>query len=104
MRQPQTITKDQVIATSRAHEDELRAAGITRLSLFGSVARDQASPESDVDLIAEFDGRKFSLLDMIALKNQLSDLLGVKVDLTPVKFMKEPVRAHATREAVLAFS
>jgi len=104
MWQSQDMDRDRVIATLRAHESELRAAGITRLSLFGSVARGQASSQSDVDLMAEFDGRKFSLLDMVALENRLSDLLGVKVDLTPARSMKEPVRAHATREAVLAFS
>lgn len=100
----QNMDKDQVLATLRAHEGELRAAGIMRLSLFGSVARNQANAESDVDLMAEFDGRKFSLLYMVALENCLSDLLGVKVDLTPAKSMKAPVRDHATREAVLAFS
>lgn len=104
MWQSQGMDRDRVIATLRAHEGELRTAGITRLSLFGSVARNQANAESDVDLMAEFDGRKFSLLDMVALENRLSDLLGVKVDLTPAKSMKEPVRDHATREAVLAFS
>ena len=46
---------DDVIATLRAHEAELRAAGIHRLSLFGSVARGDAGPDSDVDLAAELD-------------------------------------------------
>lgn len=46
---------DDVIATLRAHEAELRAAGVKRLSLFGSVARGDAGPDSDVDLVAELD-------------------------------------------------
>lgn len=54
--------------------------------------------------MAKFDGRKFSFLDVIALKNRLSDLLGVKVDLASAKFLKESIRAHVTREAALAFS
>jgi uncharacterized protein len=46
---------EHVIATLRAHETELRQAGIRRLSLFGSVARDDANVDSDVDLAAELD-------------------------------------------------
>jgi uncharacterized protein len=93
-----------VIETLRAHEPELRAAGIVRLSLFGSVARDEASQSSDVDLMAEFDNaRKLTLLDMVGLENQLSDMLSIKVELTPVKTMKARVRERAEQEAVLAF-
>ena len=93
-----------VIAKLRACESELRAAGITRLSIFGSVAREEASPESDVDLMAEFDpGQQFSLLDMVRLENRLTDILGTPVDLAPLRAMKDPVRERATREAVLAF-
>ena len=58
----------------------------------------------DVDLMAEFDSsKKMSLLDMAGLENRLSELLQVKVDLTPAKTMKEHVRAIADKEAVLAF-
>jgi uncharacterized protein len=93
-----------VIETLRAHEPELRAAGIVRLSLFGSVARDEASQSSDVDLMAEFDNaRKLTLLDMVGLENQLSDMLSIKVELTPAKTMKARVRERAEQEAVLAF-
>ena len=54
----------------REFEPELKAAGITRLSLFGSVARGDSSSESDVDLMAEFDpARQFSLLDLVHLEN-----------------------------------
>lgn len=45
------MTRDDVIATLKAAEPELRALGIARLSLFGSFARDEAGPDSDVDLI-----------------------------------------------------
>jgi predicted nucleotidyltransferase len=98
------MEKSIVIATLREHEPELKAAGIVRLSLFGSVARGDASPQSDVDLIAEFDtARQFSLLDMVGLENRLSDMLGVPVDLTPARALKDSVRERAVREAVLAF-
>jgi uncharacterized protein len=93
-----------VIAKLRECEPELKAAGIVRLSLFGSVARGDESRESDVDLVAEFDpARRFSLLDMVGLENRLTDILGVRVELTPAKALKDPVRDRVNREAVLAF-
>jgi uncharacterized protein len=98
------MDKDGVVQTLRAHELELRAAGIVHLRLFGSVARGEASPYSDVDLMVDLDGsKKFSLLDMSSLENRLSDILQVKVDLALSKSMKAPIRQSAEREAVLAF-
>jgi predicted nucleotidyltransferase len=46
------MERDKVIATLRAHEPELRAAGVVRLSLFGSTARNESGAASDVDLLA----------------------------------------------------
>ena len=98
------MDRDRVIAKLREHEPELKAAGIVHLRLHGSVARGEASEASDVDLIAEFDATKpLSLLDMVGLENRLADLLGVAVDLSPAKMLKEPDREKAAREAVLAF-
>ena len=78
------MDKRQVISKLREHRDELTAAGIVHLRLFGSVARGESTDSSDVDLIAEFDDKKkLTLLDMVGLENQLSELLRVKVDLTP---------------------
>jgi hypothetical protein len=98
------MDKDGVVRTFRAHELELKAAGIVHLRLFGSVARGEASPYSDVDLMVDLDGsKKFSLLDMSSPENRLSDILQVKVDLALSKSMKEPIRRSAERKAVLAF-
>ena len=78
---------EQVIATLRAHEAELRQAGIRRLSLFGSVARGDAQPDSDVDLAAELDpNARIGLLALGALERRLGELVGRKVDL-----LAEPV-------------
>src|ERR1700726_504118 len=98
------MRREEVIATLRAHESELRAAGILHLRLHGSVARGDATAASDVDLIADMDGSKrLSLLDMVELENRLSNLLGVHVDLSPAHVLKEPVQPKAAREAVRAF-
>jgi hypothetical protein len=98
------MTRDTVIATLRAHEPELKAAGVVRLSLFGSTARDTARPDSDVDLLATFDdARPLSLLDVIRIENQIADLLGLPVDLIEEGTLKPRVRQNADREAVRAF-
>jgi len=98
------MDRERVVQTLRSHEPELRAAGIIHLRVFGSVARGEASPYSDIDLMADLDGsKKFSLLDMTGLENRLSDILQVRVDLTLSKSVREPIRRSAEREAVLAF-
>jgi uncharacterized protein len=98
------VEAPQVIRILRDHESELRAAGIAHLRVFGSVARNEASPESDVDLLADFDeSRRLTLVTVGRLEGQLADLLGVNVDLSSPEWMKEPVRTSALREAVVAF-
>jgi predicted nucleotidyltransferase len=93
-----------VIRTLREHQTELNAAGVVHLRIFGSVARDEASGGSDVDLLAEFDKSKnFTLVNVSRLENRLTDILGAHVDLSSVEWMREPVREQALREAVLAF-
>ena len=93
-----------VIQTLRAHEPELKAAGVLHLRLFGSIARGQANAESDVDLVAEFDrSRRLTLLQMVSIENRLTDLLGVRVDLAPLHAMKDKVRQRALHDAIHAF-
>jgi predicted nucleotidyltransferase len=99
------MDRSSIIAKLREHEGELKAAGIEHLFLHGSYARGTAVREiSDVDVIAEFaPGRRLSLLDMVGIENRLTEMLGVRVDLSSAKGLKEPVAAKASREAVLAF-
>ncbi len=97
-------TKEQVIQQLRAHEPELKRAGILRLALFGSVARGDSNPKSDVDLMGDFDrAKRLSLFDLAGLEIRLAEIVGVPVDLADRKMLKEPVRVQAEREAVLAF-
>jgi predicted nucleotidyltransferase len=68
------------------------------------VARGDSSAASDVDLLADFDkSRRFTLVSLGRLESRLSDLLGVKVDLTSPEWMRETVRSRALGEAVLVF-
>ncbi len=102
-----TSTTDQaerVLVTLRAHEAELRRAGIRRLSLFGSVARGDAEPGSDVDLAAEFDPAvRMDLFRLTALERRISEMLGCRVDLLPEPVEKPRLRANIDRVRRLAF-
>ena len=98
------MKRDEVISKLRAHEAELKAAGIVRLAVFGSVARGEDSPESDVDLLADFDKTKhYTLLTMARLESRLTDLLETRVDLSSPEWLKDPVKNQVLREAVVAF-
>ena len=99
-----TDVAEQVIATLRAHKRELRQAGIRRLSLFGSVARGDAEPDSDVDLAAELDPEAhIGLFALGALERRLAELVGRKVDLLPEPVEKPRLRANIDRDRRRAF-
>lgn len=98
------MDKATVIQKLRAHEPELKAAGIVHLRLFGSVARGEADEKSDVDLMADFDKSKhLTIFNMVGLQRRLTDLLGVPVDLAQADRLKEHVRVEAMRDAEVAF-
>ena len=98
------VTAERVVETLLAHEAELRAAGIKRLSLFGSVARGEAGPESDVDLAVELDPEAhLDLLDLVALERRLGELFGRSVHLLPEPVEKPRLRANIERDRRRAF-
>ena len=96
------MDRETVIRTLREHEPKLRAAGVLSLRLFGSVARGEARPNSDVDLMARFE-KGLGIIDLAEIERVLSDLLGARVDLSQEGRLKNPIREEAEREAVLAF-
>ena len=98
------VSASDVIAILRAREPALRQAGIRRLSLFGSVARNQAGPGSDIDLAAEFDpAAKMDLIQLVGLEQELGDLLGRDVQILPEPIRKERLRANVERDRIRAF-
>lgn len=77
----------------------LRQAGIKRAAVFGSFARGQANKESDIDLLVEFEGQK-TLLDLVALKTQLRQMLGINVDLITYQSLSPLLRDSILREQI----
>ena len=73
--------RERVLRIIRAHEAGLRALGVSRLWLFGSLARGEAGADSDVDvLISVPPAQKFSLLDLAEVRAELCDLLARDTD------------------------
>jgi predicted nucleotidyltransferase len=64
----------------------LRKHGIKKAFLFGSYVRGEEKPDSDIDIIVEFTERK-SLLDIVGIERELTEVLGIKVDLLTEKFI-----------------
>ena len=97
-------TADRVIATLRAHEAELRRAGLRSVSLFGSVARGETETDSDIDLAAEFDpAARMDLLQLTALERRIAELLGSPVDLLPEPAERSRLQDQINRDRLRAF-
>jgi uncharacterized protein len=93
------MRRDEVLAILAEHRDEIRAHGVTSLALFGSVARNEAGPESDVDLLIEVE-RPFGLFALARLQMYLEELLGRRVDLVHRDSIKQRLRDRILEEAV----
>jgi len=78
--------------------------GATGLYMFGSVARDQAAESSDVDLFVDYDASsKFSLLDLVGIKQFLEEQLETEVDLTTRDSLHPALREDIERTAIRVF-
>ena len=93
-----------VAARIRRREEELRAAGIDRLAIFGSLARGEETSDSDVDVMIDLTpGRRPSLFDLEGLRARLEEIVGRPVDLVLTRALKQPMRDRAGSEAVTVF-
>jgi len=95
------MTKDQALDILAAHSSEIRRLGAESISLFGSVARGDASEDSDVDLLVEFE-QTVGLLTFCRLRLYLEDILGCRVDLVTPDALKDQFRDRILREAIRA--
>jgi predicted nucleotidyltransferase/DNA-binding XRE family transcriptional regulator len=89
----------QLRSSRRLLLDNAWAHGVRKVRVFGSIARGEAGPASDVDLLVELaPGR--TLLDLIGFRREAAGILGIPVDVATPDMLKERVRAEALAEAV----
>jgi hypothetical protein len=96
------MRRDEAIELLRRHQSEIAAHGVRALYLFGSTRRDEAGPDSDVDLFIDY-ARGFSLLDLVAVKEQIDEILGVRADLTTRGGLHPILRDDILRDAERVF-
>jgi hypothetical protein len=97
------MDREQVIGALRAHEAELHHFGVAHLYLFGSVAREQARPDSDVDLFFDTDDPRFSLIELVDLQELVNAILGVDADVMTRASLHPMLRARIEAEALRIF-
>lgn len=93
--------RERILRLLRGREAEIRARGVTRLALVGSLARGEATAESDVDLLVDIEpGRKFSLIDLASLQGFLDDVLGRETQVLSRPDLPPDFRRRVERDAV----
>lgn len=98
------MTSQEALAVLRKHADELRARGIVHAALFGSVARGDAGPNSDIDILIELDENKqFGLFAYAGLRNFVESLFPEPVDVVDRQALKPDLREPILADAVHAF-
>lgn len=95
------MKREQVLAIVAQHQEDLKAMGVKSLALFGSVARDEATAESDVDFLVEFD-HPIGLFDFSRVRLYLEDILGCSVDMGTPDSLKEYLRDRVLGEKMNA--
>lgn len=93
-----------ILAVLRGHQDTLRAHGVRHAALFGSAARDEARPDSDIDILIEFDpNSRATVFDYAGVKSYIADLFDGPVDVIDRDALKPHLRHSSERDAVYAF-
>jgi len=95
------MDKEKVLQILRENRDTLARFHVRSLFLFGSVLRGEAKPGSDIDFLVEFEpGAAVGLFEFIRLKRELSDLLGMEVDLGTPDALHHALKEDILKEAV----
>lgn len=96
------LLRSDVINTLTNHQIELAQLGVKSLRLFGSVARDEAKPNSDIDFLVEFE-QSGGLFQLFRLQHFLEDLFQCKIDVGTEKSLKEHLRTPIKKDLINVF-
>ena len=98
------MNREDILARLRENEAALRKRGVAHAALFGSRARGDQRPESDTDILIEFDpAARITVFDYAGLKDDIAALFEGSVDVVNRDGLKPYVKPAATTDAIYAF-
>jgi predicted nucleotidyltransferase len=98
------MKRDEIIHRLKEREADLRAHGVRHAALFGSVARDEQRPDSDIDIIVDLDPAVVAtMFDYAGLKDYVASLFAVPVDVIDRDALKPRFRPRVAVDAIYAF-
>jgi predicted nucleotidyltransferase len=97
------IDREHVLRILAAHRAEFRTMGVRELSIFGSLARGEATEASDVDVLVDYEpGTPLSFFRVCELRYRIEDLLGAQVDVVTTGGLRPEIRDEVLNEAIRA--
>ena len=98
------MDKDAVIATLRQHRAHLEGLGVIHAAVFGSVARGEAGPESDIDIALDMDDDVVrTVYDYVGVRDEIAAFFDGPVDVVNRASLKPGVRENVARDLIYAF-
>jgi predicted nucleotidyltransferase len=98
------MTRDQIIGRLKEREADLRAQGVAHAALFGSVARGDDRPGSDIDILVDLDPTiVVTIIDYAGVKDFIADMFDRPVDVVSSETLKSRLRPKAAADAIYAF-
>lgn len=97
------MRRSEAIEQLRSRADDVRRLGASALYLFGSTARDEAGPDSDIDVFVDYDLERFSFVELFELEAMLSSALAGRVEVGTRKGLHPLLRSDIEHEAIRIF-
>ena len=98
------MNREEILVRLRENEAALRARGVSHAALFGSRARGDDRPDSDIDIMVEFDpAAHLTVFNYAGIKEYIAGLFDSPVDVVSREGLKPYVRPAATTDAIYAF-
>jgi uncharacterized protein len=98
------MDSQEIIARLRKNESALRDRGVRHAALFGSSARGDQRPDSDIDIMIEVDpAARIGIYEYVAIKDYIAGLFDIRVDVVRRDRLKPYVRPVVARDAIYAF-